>query len=155
VDGEQYVAIVVGTGGSWAATYPGPTNLKGNDLPNISRVLAYKLGGSAALPPPPPRPDRVLAPPPATASDETVQRGGVPYGTYCARCHGFGAVNEGILPDLRYSAHLATDESWASVVRDGALAANGMAGFAAVLSTEEIGAIRAYVIAQAHATAGN
>jgi mono/diheme cytochrome c family protein len=93
----------------------------------------------------------VLAPPPATASAETVQQGFVPYITYCARCHGFDAVTEGILPDLRYSARLASDEAWVSVVRDGALAANGMASFAEVLGAEEISAIRAYVIAQAHA----
>jgi hypothetical protein len=38
-------------------------------------------------------------------------------------------------------------------VRDGALAATGMASFAPVLSAAEIEAIRAYVIAQAHAAA--
>jgi alcohol dehydrogenase (cytochrome c)/quinohemoprotein ethanol dehydrogenase len=151
VDGEQYIAVAVGSGGSWAATYPGPTGLKGNDLPNISRVLAYKLRGSAELPPVTPAPARVLAPPPQTASAETVQQGFVPYITFCARCHGVDAVNEGILPDLRYSARLVSEEAWASVVRDGALAATGMASFAQVLSAAEIESIRAYVIAQAHA----
>ncbi len=73
--------------------------------------------------------------------------------TYCARCHGVAAVNDGILPDLRYSPMLATADAWAGVVRDGALAANGMASFAAVLGAEEIEAIRAYVVAQAHAAA--
>ena len=105
VDGEQYVAVVVGTGGSWAATFASAANLKGNDLPNVSRVLAYKLRGRT-VPPPAARPVRVLAPPPASASQETVERGFGPFMTYCARCHGVGAVNDGILPDLRYSPML-------------------------------------------------
>ena len=67
VDGKQYVAITVGTGGSWAMS-GSQTNAKGNSLPNISRLLVYALGGAAELPPAEPRPARTLAPPPATAS---------------------------------------------------------------------------------------
>jgi mono/diheme cytochrome c family protein len=94
----------------------------------------------------------VLAPPPATASAETVAHGESVYGPYCGRCHGrVGAANFGILPDLRYSAMLATREAWAAVVLDGQLAANGMASFAEVVNADDADAIRAYVIAQAHA----
>ncbi|MBF8300320.1 MAG: PQQ-dependent dehydrogenase, methanol/ethanol family, partial [Acidobacteria bacterium] len=42
VDGVQYVAITVGTGGSWAMS-GAPANAKGNSLPNISRLLVYAL----------------------------------------------------------------------------------------------------------------
>ena len=74
------------------------------------------------------------------------------YGAYCGRCHGrAGAANFGILPDLRYSAMLATNETWAAVVLDGQLAQNGMASFASVISADDADAIRAYVVAQAHA----
>jgi mono/diheme cytochrome c family protein len=74
------------------------------------------------------------------------------YGAYCSRCHGRSdAANYGILPDLRYSALLATKEAWAAVVLDGQLAANGMAPFASVISADDADAIRAYVIAQANA----
>ncbi len=151
VAGVQYVAIMVGTGGSWAMAGD-EANAKGNDLPNISRLLVFALDGTAQLPPAPPPRVRELAPPPATAPAATVAHGEAVYGTYCSRCHGrAGAVNFGILPDLRYSALLATSEAWAAVVIGGQLAQNGMASFAAEVSTDDADAVRAYVIAQAHA----
>ncbi len=48
IDGEQYVAIVVGTGSSWAMI-GGDSNMKGYVQRNISRLLVYKLGGTAQL----------------------------------------------------------------------------------------------------------
>jgi PQQ-dependent dehydrogenase (methanol/ethanol family) len=151
VAGVQYVAVLVGRGGSWSMAGDEASS-KGNDLPNISRLLVFALDGTAELPPAPPRVVRALAPPPATASAEMVAHGETVYGTYCGRCHGrAGAANFGILPDLRYSAMLGTSEAWAAVVVDGQLAANGMASFAEVVSADDTEAIRAYVIAQAHA----
>jgi mono/diheme cytochrome c family protein len=132
----------------------GDANIKGNNLPNVSRLLVFALDGSAKLPPPPPRPERTLSPPPATASAEMIGAGAVAYHTYCSNCHGAGAVNLGILPDLRYSLTLRTAEAWKFVVLDGGLEENGMASFASVLDEKTADAIRAYVIAQAHAAAG-
>jgi alcohol dehydrogenase (cytochrome c)/quinohemoprotein ethanol dehydrogenase len=151
VDGVQYVAIMVGTGGSWAMS-GAQANAKGNSLPNVSRLLVYSLGGAAKIPPAVPHETPPLAPPPATAPAETVARGEVEYRAYCGRCHGpEGAANFGILPDLRYSATLASSEAWAAVVLLGAMKANGMVSFAPVLDATEAEAIRAYVIAQANA----
>ena len=150
VGGVQYVALVVGRGGSWGVS-GAQANAKGNSLPNISRLLVYALGGTAALPPPARRPTPSLAPPPATASVQTLARGEAEYRTYCGRCHGpVGAVNFGILPDLRYSAALNSSATWAAVVLGGGLKANGMASFAEVLDAEDAEAVRAYVVAQAH-----
>ena len=42
VDGEQYIAVLSGCGGAAADS---------GHLRNISRILAFKLGGTAALPP--------------------------------------------------------------------------------------------------------
>jgi alcohol dehydrogenase (cytochrome c)/quinohemoprotein ethanol dehydrogenase len=151
VDGVQYVGITVGTGGSWAMS-GSETKAKGNSLPNISRLLVYALGGAAQLPPAEPRTARTLAPPPATAGPAMVARGEAEYRTYCGRCHGpEGAASFGILPDLRYSAALRSSEAWAAVVLNGVMQGNGMASFAPVLDAGETEAIRAYVIAQAHA----
>jgi quinohemoprotein ethanol dehydrogenase len=151
IAGVQYVAVMVGTGGSWAMAGD-EANAKGNNLPNISRLLVYALNGTAKLPPAPARPVRELAPPPATASASTVARGEAVFGTYCGRCHGrAGAVNFGILPDLRYSATLGSKDAWAGVVLGGQFAGNGMASFASVISAEDAEAVRAYVIAQANA----
>jgi alcohol dehydrogenase (cytochrome c)/quinohemoprotein ethanol dehydrogenase len=151
VAGRQHVAIMVGRGGSWSMAGD-KASTKGNDLPNISRLLVYSLGGTAALPPAPPPPVRTLAPPPATAPAETVAHGAAVYGTYCSRCHGRAdAANFGILPDLRYSPTLATSEAWAAVVLNGQLAQSGMASFAPVISADDADAIRAYIVTQAHA----
>jgi alcohol dehydrogenase (cytochrome c)/quinohemoprotein ethanol dehydrogenase len=151
IDGKQYVAILVGTGGSWGMI-GGDANMKGNNLPNISRLLVYAIGGSAKLPPAPPRPERKLSPPPATASAQTVAAGAGVYGTYCGNCHGQGAVNLGILPDLRYSPALQSADAWRNIVLGGALEDGGMASFAPVLDNEAAEAARAFVIAQANAT---
>lgn len=150
IDGKQYVAIVVGTGGSWAMI-GGDQNTKGFTLPNISRLLVYAIDGAAKLPPAPQRPERKLNPPPATASAKTVGAGAGLYGTYCGNCHGAGAVNLGILPDLRYSAAIQTEEAFRKIVLEGALEDGGMASFAPVLDKPAAESIRAFVIAQAHA----
>jgi glucose dehydrogenase len=149
VDGTEYVAIVVGSGGSWGVV-GGDMNIKGNDLPNISRVLVYALGGTAELPPPPARPERNLAPPRATASPQTVAQGGAAYDTLCGGCHGVAAINLGILPDLRYSAALGSDVAWRNIVLGGTLEDGGMASFAPVLDEEQADAIRAFVVARAN-----
>jgi mono/diheme cytochrome c family protein len=152
VKGKQYVAIMVGTGGSWAMI-GGDGNTKGYNLPNISRLLVFGLDGKGQLPPAPPKTERKLSPPPATAPAKTVATGNGLYHTYCVSCHGGGAVNTGILADLRYSDKLKTPEAWGSIVLDGGLEDEGMASFAPVLDKEGAEAIRAFVIAQANATA--
>jgi alcohol dehydrogenase (cytochrome c)/quinohemoprotein ethanol dehydrogenase len=152
IDGKQYVAIMVGTGGSWAMI-GGDGNTKGNRLPNISRLLVYAIGGTAQLPPAPRRPERKVTAPPVTASGEVVGKGAVAYHTYCGNCHGVGAINLGILPDLRYSAALQTEEAWRNIVLGGALEGGGMVSFKPVLDNEAAESIRAFVITQAHASA--
>ena len=64
-------------------------------------------------------------------------------------CHGLNAVSGLIIPDLRGSPFIQSADSWNAVVRDGALAARGMANFSAYLNREESESIRAYVIEQA------
>src|SRR5690606_13292767 len=101
VDGIQYVGIVAGSatdGGYYA--------------PNYSRVLAFKLGGTAKLPPPVQYTPPVLAPPPLTATADVVEAGARSYAQNCGICHGDRAIARGgargtLFPDLRYSATLA------------------------------------------------
>jgi len=129
----------------------GDGNTKGNRLPNISRLLVYAIGGTAQLPPAPQRPERKLTAPQPTASADVVGKGAVAYHTYCGNCHGVGAINLGILPDLRYSTALLTEEAWRNIVLGGALEDEGMASFKPVLDNAAAESIRAFVIAQAHA----
>jgi len=76
------------------------------------------------------------------------------YARNCTVCHGPFAVGAGVLPDLRWSAYTSTEEAWKGVVADGNLQSIGMVSFADVLSIEDIEAIRAYVVQQAHNSQG-
>ena len=55
----------------------------------------------------------------------------------CQFCHGAYAISSGVIPDLRWSAISASEDSWAAVVRDGALTANGMVGFSDIIDDDE------------------
>ena len=59
--------------------------------------------------------------------------------------------SSGVLPDLRGSAISGNERSWDTLVREGTLASNGMVSVSDVLTKEQTDAIRAYVLAQAHA----
>ncbi len=137
LDGEQYVAVVAGrvTGGYYAPSY--------------SRLLVYKLGGTAELPPMVDYVPPALDPPELTASAEAVAHGAQIYSASCAICHGQDGQAPGIFPDLRYSGALADADLFEAIVLDGTLAANGMVSFAEALSPEDAEAVRAYVISQA------
>jgi quinohemoprotein ethanol dehydrogenase len=148
VDGEQYVAVLAGWGGVFALATGEPA-LKAGRTQNISRLLAFKLNGKASLPPLPQQPPRELNPPKSTAGSATVQKGEALYQGYCSTCHGDVAVSGGVLPDLRYSATLATPE-WSNVVLNGSLQQFGMISFSKELSKADAEAIRAYVIFRAN-----
>ena len=136
-DGKQYVAILAGWGGV--------VGLSGGVTPNRSRMLVFSLDGEASLPEAVPMADRVLDPPILRADEDTVAEGSNYYRRFCSSCHGGG-----VIPDLKYSSTLENEDVWMAVVRDGLLAQNGMVGFSAAMSDEEIGTIRHYLISQAH-----
>jgi quinohemoprotein ethanol dehydrogenase len=147
-NGDQYVAVVVG----WGGVFPlatGEVSFASGRVRNVSRVLAFKLGGKAALPPPHEIEEPKLDPPPSTARQATVQHGERLFQRYCATCHGDVAVSGGVLPDLRYSAALGSD-LWFDIVRGGLLQPNGMVSFAKELSQKDAVDIRAYVIFRAN-----
>ncbi|MEO0998333.1 MAG: PQQ-binding-like beta-propeller repeat protein, partial [Pseudomonadota bacterium] len=146
-DGEQYVAIMVGWGGAYALA--GGILNDPESVPNVSRMLAYRLGGSAQLPELE-RPVYVMPePPPQTFEPDTVEQGQALYHRFCYLCHGANAVNVRITPDLRASAFLRSAPAWQAVVRDGTLAERGMAAFAKILDAEQADAIRGYIIKEA------
>jgi len=139
IAGEQYVAVLAGYG---VVAY---------GTSNLSRLLVFKLGGTAELPPaPPPPPPPVLNPPPATASEATVVRGRDLFTGNCLMCHEPPAANRGVFPDLRYSPMINTAEAFNAVVIEGLLQPRGMASFKSRLSADDAEAIRAYVISRAH-----
>jgi mono/diheme cytochrome c family protein len=151
VNGEEFIAVVVGWGGAFPLA-AGEVALKSGRAQNASRVLAFKLDGKASLPPLPQSSPAKLHPPRATASAATVQKGEALYQRYCSTCHGDVAVSGGVLPDLRYSAALANSQ-WAEVVLGGSLQSFGMVSFSKELSQKDAEAIRAYVILRANQSA--
>ncbi|MFU7527395.1 PQQ-dependent dehydrogenase, methanol/ethanol family [Qipengyuania sp. ASV99] len=151
IEGVQYVAVLVGWGGGFALVNDGEMAEPGGPMANISRLLVFKLGGELSLPEKPELVRLPLDPPPSRADAATIAAGKAIYGRYCSTCHGFEAVGSSVLPDLRRSGTLADARSWAAIVHDGALKDNGMAGFAGSLTTDEIQAIRAFVIHRANA----
>jgi mono/diheme cytochrome c family protein len=147
LDGEQYVAFAVGFGGGLASE-GGPVAHSWG-VRNISRVLAYKLGGEHELPPLP-ADDRLMPKPaPVTADADTVLQGQVVYQRHCAYCHGDGLRTGGVTPDLRWSGE-NVHGIWQDIVLGGVLAPLGMVSFADYVSAEEAEAIRQYVLSEAN-----
>ena len=75
VNGEQYVAVLAGWGGAFALSADGALIDNMHPVRNISRLLVFKLGGTAALPE---EPDFALAPldpPLSKASAEVIELG--------------------------------------------------------------------------------
>jgi PQQ-dependent dehydrogenase (methanol/ethanol family) len=148
VGGEQYIAVAVGYGGG-ISQVAGAMTARAK-LTGINRLVVLKLNGTAVLPAPPDRAPDKLDPPPATAGAAQVAAGRAIFARRCYVCHGSAAISGGEAPDLRYSAALGDAATFRSIVLEGALAANGMPGFADALSGREADAVRAYVIARAN-----
>ena len=150
VGGQQYVAVVVGWGGSYPLV-GGEMARKGSLPQNRSRVLAFRLGAGEKLPPLPPLP--VPPKPPARFADASkLPIGKLVYQGYCSVCHGDAAVGAGVLPDLRWSPLLPSAEAWRGVVLEGSRKANGMVSFAQVLTPALAELVRAFVVARANDT---
>ena len=149
LDGEQYVAVLAGWGGAFPIS-AGYLSTDGGVVPNVSRLLVFKLGGTAELPPAPELNDLPIDPPPSRAEPEVIAEGKAHFGRYCSVCHGDAAIGGTVIPDLRRSATLNSADTWLAVVHEGLLASNGMVGFSEALSEEEAETIRQYVIARAN-----
>jgi quinohemoprotein ethanol dehydrogenase len=148
IDDEQYVSINVGWGGAFALVFG--EFVKPDSLPNISRVLTFKLDADGTLPEITWRPTVAFNPPPQTGDARSIREGYGLYQDICMGCHGLNAVSGLLIPDLRGSAYLYDLEGWNATVRDGARRENGMAAFGQWLNEDQSSAIRDYIIQQAH-----
>ena len=155
VDGEQYVAVLVG-GRALPTEGAGAIGSTTRASTNNSRMLVFKRGGTARLP------TEIsqevteadeLNPPPLTADFETVAQGEQIYGRFCSVCHGPAAVSASreTFPDLRYSQRLYSQEMFDSVVLGGELESGGMVTFEGTLQPSDPDAIRHYIISRANA----
>lgn len=143
VDGEQYIAVGVGRGGT-----NGFMAAKHDMLPPTGRFMAWKLGGTAKLPPAS-VPITFGDPPPPTDDDrEQVDAGEVLFRYYCVRCHGMKGASNRRVPDLRRLPRAFYD-TFESIVYAGTSDSLGMPGFAHELTKEQVAQIKSYVLVEA------
>lgn len=151
--GKQYIAVLVGYGGSASV---------GSDVMNVGwkwgaprRLLSFAIGGAAALPPSPPRDMTVQAldDPSHPLSETDVEAGKVLF-LNCFVCHGRDAVSAGApAPDLRESALALDPQRFKAIVHDGALLQLGMPQFD-MLSEEQLNQLSAYIRSRARVALG-
>ncbi|MEM8615706.1 MAG: PQQ-dependent dehydrogenase, methanol/ethanol family [Pseudomonadota bacterium] len=148
IDGEQYVTITTG----WGSAYILTAGFAFEDKlpPAVGKVVTFKLGANQQIADIDlPMVERV-AQTERFGTEAQLANGLVHYARNCAVCHGPFAVSGGVLPDLRWSLYTTSEEAWNGVIIDGNLNDIGMVSFADVLTDEDVEAIRAYVVAQAH-----
>ncbi len=131
IDGEQYVSILAGWGGSpmLMGSLGAKSGWVGRQYPR--RLLTYKLDAKASLPTSPPPTATVTVSPDGNfkVDHDKAERGKVTYATNCMLCHGTAAVAGGFAPDLRASQVPLDAAAFSSVVHDGALMPRGMPPF--------------------------
>jgi alcohol dehydrogenase (cytochrome c)/quinohemoprotein ethanol dehydrogenase len=148
VNGEQYIAVLSGFGSAFSLQ-AGSVAAQSGNIKNISRVLAFEVGGTASLPAASPPQQLSFDPLPATADAAAVTAGERIFGRYCSACHGESAVGGGIVPDLRASRFLGNDFFY-EIVLNGAMKDVGMAPFQAELDQKDAAAIQAHLIKRAN-----
>jgi quinohemoprotein ethanol dehydrogenase len=143
IDGEQYVAVNAGWHG---APSRGASMVPGGLRTAQSRLLVFKLGGTAKLPPMPP-PSALPPPPYLRAGEAEVAEGRALYVQTCRTCHGDEA--RGGIKDLRYMT-ADTHKTFNDIVLGGIRADKGMASFKDLLTPSQAQAIHSYLIARAN-----
>jgi len=143
LNGEQYVALMVGSGGGGQVSAPSLLP-KRPRLPG--RLLVFKIGGTAKAP------DFVLPAQPeidltkVTTSGDP-KNGYVVFNDNCQVCHGANATGSW-LPDLKRSPLITTSADFNSVVMQGVKAHNGMVSFSRFLKPQEVEDVRAFLVGQ-------
>jgi len=146
---KQYVAVVAGWGG--AAVLMGEIVRQTSAVVNRSRVLVFELDAKGGLPEPALFSYGTPEPPPLIDDPELIQRGKDLYHSSCFACHGVDLVSSSSqMPDLRYMS-ARKHELFQPITLDGILHSRGMGDYSSWVTEEEVGAIHAYVIQQAHA----
>jgi len=142
IDGEQYVAQLAGYG------------TRDYYTPNHSRLLVYKLGGTATLPPVGELPPaRKLNPVANFGTPEQIEKGGEVWQVQCVMCHETQFGNRGLFPNLLVSPMINSAQSFRTVVIDGVLEPRGMVSFKSRISEADAEAVRAYLTSRANAQA--
>ncbi|ARN75174.1 PQQ-dependent dehydrogenase, methanol/ethanol family [Oceanicoccus sagamiensis] len=153
LDGEQYIAVAQGSGGSMmmamGVKFPNASNPAKPKNPN--RLLVFKLQATAAEQHSNTTSQR--ATPPTieahTLSEEDLIAGETLFENNCGFCHGISADASSVVPDLRYMSE-ESHQNFQAIVLAGLLTHKGMVGFYANLSPEEVDKIHGYLRQRNH-----
>ncbi|HXG68941.1 MAG TPA: PQQ-dependent dehydrogenase, methanol/ethanol family [Blastocatellia bacterium] len=140
VDGVQYVAVMAGWGGAFALA--GGVSTGGAPVPG--RLLTFALNGKQTLPDIA-RKLPAITPIEFQATPERTAAGAALYAQWCAVCHGLTAMGGGAVADLRYSQP-GVFNKYPQILLEGGFSGVGMPSFKKWLTTEDVEAIRAYVL---------
>ncbi|RBP52723.1 PQQ-dependent dehydrogenase, methanol/ethanol family [Arenicella xantha] len=138
VDGEQYISLLVGWGGSQGLL------AKAVDKLYPGTLYTWKLGGSAVAPAKQASDMAALTELTTDADLIAVGRGFNHFINVCSGCHELGAGG-GAVPDIARSSD-AVFSIYEDIVLKGALASQGMPNLGAVLNQQELADIKAYVL---------
>jgi quinohemoprotein ethanol dehydrogenase len=149
IDGRQYVSILVGYGGT-AAAYGHFMDMGYKFGRQPRRLLTFAPGGDKTLPPksPPDFTVHALDDPTLMLNAADIAAGRA-LSVQCAACHGVGLQATGTPgPDLRESAIALKIDSFATLLKSGALLDQGMPRFQE-LTDDQIRQLHAYIRAKA------
>ena len=144
IDGEQYVAIQVGSGGAAGLTEGDLAMPASAKYGNFGRMLAFKINGGLSIDEPEHWARDIPEPPIVQASSAQIEHGGELYGEVCGFCHGIGVYGGPAVPDLRKMSE-QTHRMFNEIVLEGVLADRGMSNFSDRLSEADVNDIYAYI----------
>jgi quinohemoprotein ethanol dehydrogenase len=144
VNGEEYVAVQVGYGGTGISVGPIPASSAAAKYENTNRIIAFKLGGGRVPPPAVRVTEAFEKPPQQTADPKAIHAGEIKFIEECSRCH---VLDLNITPDLR-RLNPGLHAAFKDIVLHGALAPAGMERFDDILSESDVDNIHAYLIDQ-------
>jgi len=143
LDGEQYVAVAQGSGGTVMITVG--DELQRNKT-NQNKLLVFKKGQfNQTNPVANEELTTIRALGHAANTDPNlIKLGESIYHNNCASCHGINALSNYVVPNLRYMNE-QTHSDFASIVIGGARTHKGMIGFYETLGVDDVDAIHAYL----------
>jgi quinohemoprotein ethanol dehydrogenase len=144
INGEQFVAVQTGYGGTAITVGPIPPSSAALKYRNTNRIIAFKLGGGAVPTPAPRVEERFAKPPTETATKAEIDAGQIKFIEECSRCHVLGPSSTPDLRKLNEGLHAAFKD----IVLKGVLAPAGMERFDDLLSEKDVDNIHAYLIDQ-------
>jgi len=139
VDGEQYITLLVGWGGSFGQYFKYVNRL------HPGTVYTFKLGGSATPPEKLPPLEKQITSLKTEASPVEIGNGFSLYAEYCIGCHQAIGVGGGNIPDLTMSSDAVFD-NYEAILLEGMLASQGMPTFGELLTKEEVQNIKDFIL---------